>query len=156
MDEGGTVFDMARAKARVLFWISTVLAGLSVILVISNGLLFLVNQEAQAAVNRRQQFINQSAQFGRLNEALVRALATTAANKKATQTRPPTMCRDSSARGSKENTKITTTSREKNSMALSASLERHSRRMSLVSVASVIDQNDLTIPPLAKGWVCGR
>ena len=87
MDGGGTVFDMARAKARVLFWISTVLAGLSVILVISNGLLFLVNQEAQAAVNRRQQFINQSAQLGRLNEALVRALATTAANNKDDQLR---------------------------------------------------------------------
>ncbi len=87
MDDGGTVFDMARAKARVLFWISTLLAGLSVILVISNGLLFLVNQEAQAAVNRRQQFINQSAQLGRLNEALVRALATTAANNKDDQLR---------------------------------------------------------------------
>src|SRR5271169_3398341 len=59
------------------------------------------------------------------------------------------MWRDSSASGSKEKTKITTTSREKNSMALSASLERHSRRMSLPSVASVIDQKDLTRPPLA-------
>jgi uncharacterized membrane protein YeiB len=80
-------FDMARSKARALFWISTVLAGLGVILVIGNGILFLVNQDAQAAINRRQQFINQSAQLGRLNEALVRALATNAANNKDDQLR---------------------------------------------------------------------
>ncbi len=59
------------------------------------------------------------------------------------------MCRDSSARGSKENMKMTTTSSEKNSMAFSASLERHSRRMSLASVASVIDQNEFMAAPLA-------
>jgi hypothetical protein len=78
---------MARATAQALFWISTVLAGLSVVLVVSNGILFLVNQEAQAAINRRQQFINQSTQLGRLNEALVRTLATTAANNKDDQLR---------------------------------------------------------------------
>src|SRR5580692_3041781 len=71
------------------------------------------------------------------------------ANKNATQIKPPAMWRDSSAKGSKEKEKITTTSREKNSMALSASLERHSSRMSLASVASVIDQNDFMVPPLA-------
>jgi hypothetical protein len=80
-------FIMTRSKVQALFWISTVLAGLSVILVISNGILFLVNQEAQAAINRRQQFINQSAQLGRVNEALVRALATSAANNKDDQLR---------------------------------------------------------------------
>jgi hypothetical protein len=78
---------MTRTKAQALFWISTALAGLSVILVVSNGILFLVNQEAQAAINRRQQFINQSTQLGRLNEALVRALATSAANNKDGQLR---------------------------------------------------------------------
>jgi len=78
---------MARSKEQALFWISTVLAGLSVVLVISNGILFLVNQEAQATINRRQQFINQSAQLGRVNEALVRALATSAANNKDDQLR---------------------------------------------------------------------
>ena len=78
---------MALSKAQAVFWIVTVLAGLSVILVVANGILFLVNQEAQAAVNRRQQFINQSAQLGRLNEALVRALATSAANNKDDQLR---------------------------------------------------------------------
>jgi hypothetical protein len=78
---------MAQGKAQALFWLSTVLAGLSVILVISNGLLFLSNQETQATINRRQQFINQSVQLGRLNEALVRALATAAANNKDDQLR---------------------------------------------------------------------
>src|SRR5580658_1608480 len=83
----------------------------------------------------------------RSSRAQVWFRATTAANKNATQTRPPTMRRDSSASGSKEKTKITTTSREKNSMALSASLERHSRRISLASVTSVIDQNEVMVPP---------
>jgi hypothetical protein len=78
---------MSRSKAQALFWVSTALAGLSVVLVLSNGFLFLVNQEAQAAINRRQQFINQSAQLGRLNEALVRALATSAVNNKDDQLR---------------------------------------------------------------------
>jgi hypothetical protein len=78
---------MARLTEQALFWISTALAGLSVILVVSNGILFLVNQEAQATINRRQQFINQSAQLGRVNEALVRALATSAANNKDDQLR---------------------------------------------------------------------
>jgi hypothetical protein len=71
---------MTRGKTQRLFWISTALAVLSIILVVSNGILFLINQEAQAAINRRQQFINQGVQLGRVNEALVRALATSAAN----------------------------------------------------------------------------
>ncbi len=50
------------------------------------------------------------------------------------------MCRDSSASGSNEKLKITTTSSEKNSMALSASFERHSSRISFANVASVTDQ----------------
>jgi hypothetical protein len=62
-----------------------VLAGLSVVLVVVNGIL--VNQEGLAAINRRQQFINQSAQLGRLNEALVHALATSAANNRDDQLR---------------------------------------------------------------------
>jgi hypothetical protein len=83
----GILSDMVRSKEQALFLASTVLAGLSVVLVISNGILFLVNQEAQATINRRQQFINQSAQLGRVNEALVRALATNAANNKDDQLR---------------------------------------------------------------------
>jgi hypothetical protein len=70
-----------------LFWVSTGLAGISVVLVIGNGFLFLTNQSAQAVINQRQQFINQSAQLGRLQEGLVRALATSAANNKDDQLR---------------------------------------------------------------------
>jgi hypothetical protein len=78
---------MIQGKVLALFWLSTVLAGLSIILVVSNGLLFLSNQESQATINRRQQFINQSVQLGRVNEALVRTLATVAANNKDDQLR---------------------------------------------------------------------
>src|SRR6202035_1034037 len=78
----------------------------------------------------------------RNSRAQVWLSATTAANRNATHTKPPTMCRDSSASGSKENTKITTTSNEKNNMELSASFERHSSRMSLTSVAKVTAQSE--------------
>lgn len=50
------------------------LAGASIALVIVNGTMILGNQSAQAEVNQRQQFINQSVQLSRVNEALVRAL----------------------------------------------------------------------------------
>src|SRR5258708_22536046 len=72
---------------RPVFWIMTSLAGISVVLVIVNGVIFLTNQSAQAEVNQRQQFINQSAQLGRVQEVLVRALATSAANNKDDQLR---------------------------------------------------------------------
>ena len=36
------------------------------------------NRTVQAEVNRRQQFINQSIQLGRINDALIRALAAAA------------------------------------------------------------------------------
>src|SRR5271155_1460904 len=52
--------------------------------------------------------------------------------------RPPAICRDSSAVGSKEKLNTTTTRREKNSMELMASFDRHSRRRSLSSVARVM------------------
>jgi hypothetical protein len=74
-------------RGTMLFWISTVLAAVSIVLVVSNGTLYLVNQEIQAAVNQRQQFINQSVQLGRVNEALVRSLATSAASNKDDQLR---------------------------------------------------------------------
>ncbi len=40
------------------------------------------NRTVQAEVNRRQQFINQSIQLGRVNEALIRALAAAAVSNK--------------------------------------------------------------------------
>src|SRR5712692_4851389 len=76
-----------RGTGKFLFWVLTALAVLSVILVVSNGVLFLVNLDEQAVINRRQQFINQSVQLGRVNEALVRALAMSAANNKDDQLR---------------------------------------------------------------------
>src|SRR5216683_4427349 len=74
----------------------------------------------------------------RSSRAQVWFRTTMAANRNATQTRPPAILRDSSAVGSKAKLKITTTSNEKNSMALIASLERHSRRMSFARVARVM------------------
>src|SRR3974377_1138583 len=58
----------------------------------------------------------------RRSRAQVWLSATTAANRNATQIRPPAMRRDSSAFGSNEKLNTTTTSREKNSMELIASL----------------------------------
>src|SRR6266436_2487641 len=73
----------------------------------------------------------------RSSRAQVWLRATTAAKRKATHTRPPAIWRDSSALGSNEKLKTTTTSREKNSMELIASFDRHSRRRSLANVAPV-------------------
>src|SRR6266404_9815935 len=64
--------------------------------------------------------------------------ATTEAKRKAVQIKPPAMRRDSSAVGSKAKLKITTTSSAKNSMELSASFERHSRRKSFASVVPIV------------------
>jgi hypothetical protein len=51
-------------------------------MVVTNVVLVSNNQSIQAEVNQRQQFINQSIQLSRLNEALVRLLATAAINAK--------------------------------------------------------------------------
>ena len=58
------------------------LSGITLILVVVYLVLIEQNRSVQAEVNQRQQFINQSIQFGRVNEALVRALATAAVNDK--------------------------------------------------------------------------
>ena len=58
------------------------LAGVTVVLVIVNGVLFLDNQSAQREVNKRQLFINQSIQISRVYEALVRAIAAAAVTAK--------------------------------------------------------------------------
>jgi predicted Holliday junction resolvase-like endonuclease len=54
------------------------LSGITLVLVVVYLILIEQNHSVQAEVNQRQQFINQSLQFGRVNEALVRALATAA------------------------------------------------------------------------------
>jgi hypothetical protein len=54
------------------------LSGITVVLVVAYIVLAQDNRSIQAEVNQRQQFINQSIQLGRVNEALIRALASTA------------------------------------------------------------------------------
>jgi hypothetical protein len=51
-------------------------------LVVAYIILVQNNRTVQADVNRRQQFINQSLQLGRINEALIRALAAAAVSNK--------------------------------------------------------------------------
>ena len=58
------------------------LSGITLILVVVYLVLIEQNRSVQAEVNQRQQFINQSIQFGRVNEVFVRALATAAVNDK--------------------------------------------------------------------------
>ncbi len=58
------------------------LSGITLILVVVYLILIEQNRSVQAEVNQRQQFINQSIQFSRVNETLVRALAAAAVNDK--------------------------------------------------------------------------
>ena len=51
------------------------LSGITLILVVVYIVLIQDNRSVQAEVNQRQQFINQSIQLGRVNDALIRALA---------------------------------------------------------------------------------
>jgi hypothetical protein len=66
-------------------WLSTVplgLAGLTLIGVFLNIWLIFGDQSRQAAVNQRQQYIEQSVRLGRINAGLVRALASAAVTNK--------------------------------------------------------------------------
>ena len=58
------------------------LSGITLILVLVYLSLSQQNRSIQAEVDRRQQFINQSMQFGRVNEALIRVMASVAVNDK--------------------------------------------------------------------------
>ncbi len=58
------------------------LSGITLILVVVYLVVSEQNRTVQAEINRRQQFINQSIQFGRVNEILVRTLASVAVNDK--------------------------------------------------------------------------
>lgn len=58
------------------------LSGITLILVVVYLVLIEQNRAVQAEVNQRQVFINQSIQFGRVNEALIRALASVAVSEK--------------------------------------------------------------------------
>ena len=54
------------------------LSGITLVLVVVYIVLIQDNRSVQSEINQRQQFINQSIQLGRVNDALIRALATTA------------------------------------------------------------------------------
>jgi hypothetical protein len=71
---------MTRAPSGLLAWTATALAAVSLALVVVNGAMFTSNQSAQAEVNNRQQFINQSVQIARVEENLAKALAAVATN----------------------------------------------------------------------------
>ena len=58
------------------------LSGITLILVVVYIILIQDNRSVQAEVNQRQQFINQSIQLGRISDALIRAMATTAVSNK--------------------------------------------------------------------------
>ncbi len=61
-----------------LYWMTVGLAAAAGALIVAYIVLVQDNRTVQAEVNRRQQFINQSIQLGRVNEALIRALAAAA------------------------------------------------------------------------------
>jgi hypothetical protein len=64
------------------YWASVALGALTIVLVVANFFVLSANQSIQAETNQRQQFINQSAQFRRAGELLIRALAQAAVNAK--------------------------------------------------------------------------
>ena len=55
---------------------------MTLLLVIAYIVVIQENRSVQAEVNQRQQFINQSIRLGRINDALIHALATTAVSDK--------------------------------------------------------------------------
>ena len=61
-----------------LYRVLVALSGITLILVVVYIVLIQDNRSVQSEVNQRQQFINQSIQLGRISDALIRALATTA------------------------------------------------------------------------------
>src|SRR5439155_20483255 len=65
-----------------LYRVLVALAGITLVLVVAYIVLIQDNRSVQAETNRRQQFINQSIQLGRINEALIRALAAAAVSNK--------------------------------------------------------------------------
>ena len=60
----------------------TVFTGVSLVLVLVNGILFLANRSTQADVTARGQYITQTVQLDRISQAIVRAAATAAVNDK--------------------------------------------------------------------------
>ncbi len=67
--------DRELARGKWEGWVLTGIAGLSLVLVVVNGALFLTNRTIQNEINTRQQLINQAMQIERLGQELVNALA---------------------------------------------------------------------------------
>ena len=65
-----------------LYRVLVALSGITLLLVVAYIILIQENRSVQAEVNQRQQFINQSIQFGRISETLIRSLAAAALNNK--------------------------------------------------------------------------
>ena len=61
-----------------LYRLLVALSGITLVLVVVYIVLIQGNRSVQSEVNQRQQFINQSIQLGRVNDALIHILATTA------------------------------------------------------------------------------
>jgi succinate dehydrogenase hydrophobic anchor subunit len=72
----------AASRGSWLIQWATLLAGVSLVLVVVNIALALMDQTAQAEVNQRQQEIAQAAQLGALTTVLTRALTTQEQNSK--------------------------------------------------------------------------
>jgi succinate dehydrogenase hydrophobic anchor subunit len=58
------------------------LSGITLVLVVVYIVVIQDNRSVQSEINQRQQFINQSIQLGRINDALIHALAATAVSNK--------------------------------------------------------------------------
>jgi hypothetical protein len=65
-----------------LYRLLVALSGITLVLVVVYIVLIQDNRSVQAEINQRQQFINQSIQLGRINDALIRALAALAVSNK--------------------------------------------------------------------------
>jgi hypothetical protein len=65
-----------------LYRLLVALSGITLVLVVVYIVVIQDNRSVQAEVNQRQQFINQGIQLGRINDAVIHALAATAVSNK--------------------------------------------------------------------------
>ena len=65
-----------------LYRLLVALSGISLVLVVVYIVVIQDDRSVQSEINQRQQFINQSIRLGRVNDALIRALATAAVSTK--------------------------------------------------------------------------
>ena len=61
--------------SRIIYWLSTGLSGILLLLVIGNAWLYQGNVDRQAEVNSRQAVIQQAAQLEELNRSILQTLA---------------------------------------------------------------------------------